>query len=384
MFQLTPSRSAQLRAGETLVGAMIGVGVFGLPYTFVQAGFFVGMAYLVVLGLVVMTMQMMMAEVSLQTPGKHRVAGYVQHYFGKKWGVVAALVTIAMAWGALVAYVLVGSEFVYALVGQWVGGDIFVYQIAFLMVGFFIALRGLKMVAATEMYLVAALVAALVVIIVRGLVQVDVANLVTLNTMDVFLPYGVVLFSLGGIAIVPELKDVLGRYKASMRHVVPLSTLCVVVLYALFVTAVVGVTGEATTQEAIAGLGEALGSWVLVLGSLLGFLAVSTSFLINAVAVQDLLEYDFGLTRLLAWFATLSIPTVVILAGADSFIEVMSFTGGVFGGSVGIMAAALYLHIRRRACTSPAKCFHIPLWLVWVMLVMFVAGGLIQFVSQFL
>ena len=384
MFQLTPSRSAQLRAGETLVGAMIGVGVFGLPFAFVQAGFFVGMAYLVVLGLVIMTMQMMMAEVTLQTPGKHRIAGYITHYFGKKWGVVAALLTIAMAWGALVAQALVGAEFVYALMGPWIGGDIFVYQIGFLIVGFFIALRGLKMVAMTESYLVAALIAALLVVILRGLMDVDVSHLVAINTADIFLPYGVVLFSLGGIGIIPELKEVLGRYKASARWVVPFSTLSVVVLYALFVTAVVGVTGEATTQEAIVGLGAALGSWVLVLGSLLGFLAVSTSFLIGAVAVQDLLEYDFGLTRLLAWFATLSIPTVVILAGADSFIEVMSFTGGVFGGSVGIMAAALYLRIRRRACTSPAKCFHIPLWLVWLMLAIFVAGGLMQFVSQFL
>ncbi len=380
MFQLSKARSAQFRAGESLVGAMIGVGVFGLPFAFVKAGFFVGLAYLVVLGLVIMTLQLMMAEVSLQTPGRHRIAGYVQKYFGKKWGVASALVTIAMAWGALVAYVLVGSEFLHTLLYPMIGGEIFLYQIGFLVVGFFIALHGLKAVASTEVYLVGALILALIVIIVRSLIQVDVSNLVTLDGFDVFLPYGVVLFALGGIAIVPELKDVLGRYKSSMRTVIPLSTMLVVILYGLFVTAVVGVTGEATTQEAIAGLGAVLGPWVLILGSVLGFLAVSTSFLMNAVAVQDLLEYDFGYTRLLAWFAALSIPTIVILAGANNFIEVMSFTGGVFGGATGITAALLYLRVRKRACKSPAKCFYIPRWLCWVILGLFVIGAIIELV----
>ena len=374
MFQLTPARLAQVRAGESLIGAMIGVGVFGLPFAFVKAGFFVGLAYLVVLGLVVMTLQMMMAEVSLQTKGRHRLAGYIRRYFGKRWGFVSALVSLAMSWGALVAYVLVGAEFVHALLSPWLGGSMFLYQMVFLGVGFVVALRGLKLVAQTEAYLVAALVLAMVTIIARGMIHVDPVHLFKLDSFDLFLPYGVVLFSLGGISIVPELVDMMGRYKQHVRGVVLWATLAVIGLYGLFVTVVVGVSGANTTPEAIEGLAAVMGPWVLVLGSLLGFFAVSTSFLLHAITIQDLLEYDYNYTRLLAWFLALSVPTLVMLAGARDFIEVMSFTGGVFGGLIAIMAGALYLRVRKRYC-SPEKCFYIPQWLCWIMIGIFVLGA---------
>ena len=84
MFQLTKKTVAHLKAGELLVGGMVGVGIFGLPFAFAQAGFFVGMIYLVLLGLATITLQMMYAEVTLQTPGHHRLVGYFNRYFNKK------------------------------------------------------------------------------------------------------------------------------------------------------------------------------------------------------------------------------------------------------------------------------------------------------------
>lgn len=378
------AQTTKLRASASLIGTMIGVGVFGLPFVFVQAGFFVGMAYLLVLGLVTMTLQMMMAEVALQTPGAHRIAGYVQRYFGAHWALGAAFVMMAMSWGALIAYVLVGAEFLMALLHPWLGGDVLVYQVGLLIVGFCFALRGLAAVTRVETYLVMALVAVMVLLIVRSAFGIHIQHYTLLATGDVFSPYGVVLFSLGGVAIISEIKHMLGRYSASLRSVIPWSVLMVVALYACFVAAVVGVTGINTSPEAIVGLGEVFGTWVLIVGSLFGFLAVATSFLTTAISIQDLLEYDFGYTRLLAWFAGLSVPTLVILAGARNFIDVMRFTGSVFGGFIGIIAVALYLRVRARYCASAMQCFTIPVWFCLLILGVFILGVLSEVARSFI
>ncbi|HJN85029.1 MAG TPA: aromatic amino acid transport family protein [Patescibacteria group bacterium] len=360
-----------------IVGAVVGVGIFGIPFAFVQSGFFVGMIYLVVIGFVAMTLAMMFAEVNIQTPGRHRMSGYVRRYFGKKWGAVAALVMTGSTWGGLLAYVLVGGEFFHALVSQYIGGTVFMYQLFFMVFGFIIALRGLSFVARTEAYLVPALLLVVSVIMARGFFDIDTVNYTTFTGNNIFLPYGVVLFSIGGLNVIPEIKDLLKKDSNSLRRVVPFGYLLIIALYAAFAAVVVGVTGLETTPESIVGLGSALGPWVLVLGSIMGLLAVSTSFIILSVEMQDMLEFDLGASRLLAWFATVSAPLFIFSIGARNFIEVISFTGAVFGGLMGIFVVMMYLRVRNKTCMSPAKCFAIPKWISVAILILFVTGILI-------
>ena len=217
-----------------------------------------------------MTIQLMLGEVVLQTPGHHRIPGFVTRYFGKKWGAVAAVVTVGSAWGALVAYVLIGGLFVHALLSPMIGGGVFLYQLGFLVVGFLVSLNGLRAVTRTETYMVWAMIVAMLVIIGRGLFGAEASAFTLVDGWNVLLPYGVVLFALSGLTTIPELKDVLGRHKASFRTVIPVAMIVVVVLYALFAAAVVGVTGSETTPEAVIGLGRALGSGAVV-GSIFGF-----------------------------------------------------------------------------------------------------------------
>ena len=384
MFQLTKKGTSYLKAGEILVGAMIGVGVFGLPFAFAQAGFFVGMVYLVLIGLAIITLQLMYAEVTLQTPGRHRLVGYYKKYFGKKWAGVAAVVFLGGGWGALVAYVLIGGDFLFSLLGPILGGGASMYQVLFLAVGFIIALGGLKFVSRAEMYLVGLLLIVMLIIIVRGALDIELSNLLTYNPENILTPYGVVLFALGGIAAIPEMKDVMGRYKNNIRQVITVACSLVVVLYGLFAFVVVGVTGAGTSTEAIAAFGAQLGAWVLIAGVVMGFLAVATSFLMLSVEIQEMLEFDYKLTRLLSWFAMMVTPLVVFLLGARNFIGVISFTGAVFGGLTGVLIVILYHTVRQRYCTSKAKCFQVPDIAGFIIVGVFIAGAIIEILNLIL
>src|SRR3990167_9063387 len=174
MFSLSKKTVAHLQAGEMLVGTMIGVGVFGIPFAFAQAGFFVGMMYLALLGLATITLQLMYAEVTLQTSGHHQMVGYMRRYFSSKWAHVAAVVFLGGSWGALVAYILLGGAFLAQLLMPFFGGTERLYQGIFLTVGFALALGGLRLISDAEMYLVGLLVAAILVIFVRGVLDIHV------------------------------------------------------------------------------------------------------------------------------------------------------------------------------------------------------------------
>lgn len=375
---ISDRRAHLLRAGESLVGGVIGVGMFGIPFAFMQAGFVVGLLYLLVLGVVFMTMLMMYSEVVLATPGRHQLSGYMARAFGKRWGAVGALITLCGNWGALVAYVLVGGQFAHVLLHGWIGGTVFLYQLVFMIMGFLVALRGIATVARVETLLVGMLILVILLLAVGGAPHVQWAFLSTLTPHKFFLPYGVVLFSFGGIGIVPELRDVLGRHHAHLRRVIPWSYVVILALYALFAFAVIGVSGPATTSEAIEGLASVLGTWALVAGALMGLLAVVTSFFLIAVSTQDLLELDYGFSRLLAWFLTLLVPASLVLWGARNFIEVIGFTGAVFGGSSALCIGALYLHLHRRRVRLHKEAFVVPVWVVFSMMGLFVTGVLLQ------
>jgi len=365
-----------MKGTESLIGAVVGVGLFGIPFAFVKAGYVIGMTYLVILGLIMMTLFMMFAEVSLQTPGKHRMSGYAKKYLGRKMGLVTAFISMGKSWGGLIAYILVGGGFVHALLSPQIGGSLFLYQTLFLATGFIIALRGLAFVTKVEAYLVAALIIVVSIIVIKGSFVMDLSNLLEINPKNMLLPYGVVLFSLGGLDIVPEIKDVLGRNKKAIRKIIPIAFAVIVAIYAAFATVVVGVTGDATTIEAITGLGKVLGHWAIIVGAILGLLAVATSFILMAVGLQDMLEFDFGYTKLLAWFVTMSVPTIIFMLGAKNFVEVMSFTGAVFGGLLGVIVIIMYLKITKKLEYSPRLNFKTPRWISYTILAIFVLGVL--------
>ena len=69
-------------ATAVLVGSMVGVGIFGLPYAFAQAGFWVGMGLLVAIGLITMLVDLMYGEVILRTHATHQIMGYARLYLG--------------------------------------------------------------------------------------------------------------------------------------------------------------------------------------------------------------------------------------------------------------------------------------------------------------
>ncbi len=355
------------------IGSVIGVGIFGIPFIFAQAGFGIGMIHLIVIGAVNLVILLIYADIVMNTGGHHRISGIVERYAGPWWGHVASFLLFASSWGAMVAYIIIGGEFLQAILGPWLNISLMSWQLLFFVVSAFLLIGGLGFIAKLEVFFVFGLLALVTVILTASLPHADLAELTTFDTSMWFAPFGVVLFAFGGLAALPEMADVLGNKKSQLRKAILLGMGIVTIVYTVFAGVTVAVTGARTTQEAILGLGAVVGDWALVLGAFIGLFSVLTSFLILGIAIMNGLVFDYKWRYFRAWGLVVMIPVLVFLFGARDFIDVIGFTGAILVGLLSILLIYTYKKAKRDVC-MPKRCLRVPNWLLWLTGAVFVGG----------
>lgn len=352
------------RSMQPLIGSVIGVGIFGLPYVFGQAGFGIGLIHLLVLGVVNALLLLMYADIIRNTEGHPRFSGLVKEYVGAGWSHVASAILFSASWGAMTAYVIVAGEFLHALFSPLIGGSQTLYSILFYAICAFLVIGGLGFISKLEVAFVLALLLMLSIVMIGSAPAVDPQNLLYVNAENWFLPFGVMLFAFGGIAAVPEMAEVLGKRKNDLLgKSIIVGMVIVAVVYILFAGIVAGVSGVHTSEEAVVGLGAAVGDWVLVFGSIIGIFSVFTSFLILAISIMDTIIYDYKQRYMLGWFIAVIVPLVVFLLGARSFIGVIGFVGGVLSSCIGLLTIYTYIRAKKNVCL-PKRCLRIPNWVL--------------------
>ena len=114
-----------------MIGMIVGVGIFGVPYAVEKVGFALGIFYIFVLGMMLLLIHLLYSEIVLRTDGVHRLVGYAEIYLGKKGKIVTAASQILSFYGALVAYIIIGGQFLHMVLSPIFGGTVLVYQIGF-------------------------------------------------------------------------------------------------------------------------------------------------------------------------------------------------------------------------------------------------------------
>lgn len=347
-----------------LFGQIIGVGLFGLPYVFAQAGFAVGVVALLVSGAVCTLTLLMYADMAIVMNGHGRFVGMIREQTGPIGGFFAAVGLFGGLFGAMTAYLLLGGSFAYQLFSPLLSGTVAMYRVLFFVLAALTVFGGMMTVGRLQKYLIIAYLALIAILVVLAAPHVDVAHFTSIVPEKLFLPFGVTLFALTGFAAVPEMRDVLGRRKHVLHRAVVVGMALIVALYLVFTTVVVGVTGKSTTPETLHGLAEVLGSGFVLLAAAIGLCTVFTAFVTHCLVLTNTLVYDYRLRYLVSWGIAVAVPIVLVLLGADDFIGVVNFTGGVFVGISGLVLIGAYERLRRRAQTSK-RMLAIPQWLVF-------------------
>ncbi len=333
-----------------LAGTIIGAGIFSLPYITSVVGIQIMIGYLFILGGVAIIVHYFLGEVSLKTPDFLRLPGFAKHHLGEKAEKVAYVSGILGMLGAVLAYLILGGEFLRALLSPLFGGEMIHYLIIYFVVSALFIYFGIKAISRVEFWGIIFFFVALVVVFVKEFSHISLENIFLTReaSFDFFLPYGAVLFALWGGALIPEIEELLGRQKEKLRLVIPLGLVVAILISLFFIVIILGITGEDTTKEALVGLQAYLGRGVTTLMLVFGLVATFTSLVAIGLTLKKIFWYDLKISHKFSWGITCFVPLLLFLGGARDFIVVIGIVGGVMIAVDAILISLMYEKIKTK------------------------------------
>jgi amino acid permease len=361
-------------ATALLVGTMVGVGVFGIPFAFAKAGFWVGVCWLGVLAVVTLLYNLAFAELTLRTQGVHQISGYAGIWLGPWARRLTLLALVVSGYGALLAYMIVAGQFLHTVLSQFIAVDPDLYSIIFALGWSVFIIARLRTVAAIDLTVAALLTLTTVIVAIFGLRHINPANFAGAMPDYWFLPYGIIMFALSGANAIPIQRQLLAGREKLLKPAIITAVALVTAMYLVFAFVVVGVSGDTTTPEALSGLYDILGNGVIILGSLFGIMTISTSFLMMGTALYETFHIDYRLRRLGAWFLVALPPVLFFRSGLRNFIDVIGLIGSVSVGLLAIIVLAAYLKAKKISLRTPEWTIPMPGSVAWALMALFAAG----------
>lgn len=363
-----------LYATAVLVGTMVGVGIFGIPFAFAKAGFGVGFLFLIFIGFITLLLDLMYGEIVLRTHEKHQITGYTGKYLGP-WFKRLIFFSVSLAlYSALLAYVVIAGDFLSNIFSSVFFVSPTSYSLAYFTIFSILVLLGIKRISWVELLLVALFTLVVFVILVVGINKIDLSNFRGIQSEFWFLPYGILLFAFAGFSAIPIQRKILKDQENNFRKSILFAVLLTGILYLLFTFTVLGISGDVTTPDAISGLHEFLGGKIIFLGSLFGILAVSTGYLMLGSAFLDMFRLDYNISKKFAWFLVVAPPLVLFLGGLRTFIDIISLAGSVAIGLEGIILTFVYIKSKSKGDRVPEYSLELPKFIYYLLIFMFGAG----------
>lgn len=344
----------RLSAMSLLTGAIIGAGMFSLPYVISQTGAAAGLIYGAAAVGVMTLVHLLYADLILRAPGHGNFVGCARRYLGPLAAEAAIVTSVVGMVFVLVVYVVLSASFV-RLIGV---GDEFAAAAAFVFwfCGSVIMLRPLKQMAAVQLAATIGMAAIIFMIAFFGWRAGDLRLPVFgfLRFTDLLAPVGPLFFALSGRVAVAEAVRYFSprRPLTEIRRVIVGGTLLPAALYAVFVVGVVALS-QTVTEDAVTGLAGRLPAPMLALTGILGLLAIGTSYAAVGFDVKNILESDLGWSWRAAGAVTVGAPLLFYQLGLRNFVVLVSAVGGLFVSLEAIFIVLMWLGSGRSSPTRP-------------------------------
>lgn len=362
----------------TLVGAVIGAGILGIPYVVSQSGFIFGVTNMIIIAIAMIILALYLGEIALRTKNDHQLTGYAQKYLGKKGKVIMLIALIFGIYSALLAYLTGEGESLSYLFFQNLH-FVLIFGIAFWIILAALSYHGLKMLQKSEKIGVVLLIAMVALIALVYGIKINPANLTYHVTKNIFAPFGVILFAFLGFAIIPEVAKILAKQRRSVKKTIIGSYLLIFVVYFIFTAIVLGYKGANTPQIATLTLGAPFIA--------MGILAMFNAYLAHTNALIEMLRLDFRLRKIYAWAIVNLIPLVLFIILTSykiaAFDLILGIGGTISGGLTAILILFMVKNAKKKGDRKPEYSIPYSRVLAWILILIFTIGTILELVKLF-
>lgn len=330
-----------------LTNTIIGVGFFALPFIALKSSFLFLILYFLFLGSIVFFIHLFYAKVCLATPDYKRLPGFVGYYLGKKWEFFALLVILFSLFGTLLSYLIVGGSFlkeIFSFTNSLLPTTLFFF------IGSFLIFKDIKLIFRFQFFSFLFLFFLLFLLYLfqaKSLTRYE----ILFSKPDLhywFLPYGVVIFSLWGTSIIPELEEQLNEEREKkLKTIIYLSFFFSIIFYLLFCYLVLVVVGNNIGENALSGLKDFFSPFLQKMIFSLGLATVLTSFVSLGLTLRRVLSFDLGVKNEIFFVFVFFLVYLFYLLGFQRFLSVISFVGTVFLALEGIFILSLYQRVKK-------------------------------------
>ena len=338
-----------------VIGTIVGVGLFGLPYVTVNSSFFIMLMYFVLVSAGIILLNNYYVTIALHNGMSHHLPGYAEAYLGKWAKRIAVLAEGIGLFGAQLAYLLVGGGFISELLGVDSNAGIVVLTFAYFAIGAVLVWRGMRSIFSTEFALLLIflllILSFLYISVIRGFY-----NPLTLGTYEnIHIPYGVVVFSLWGLSVIPELISFSRGNERMIRRTLFWGVIISAILYIIFIWSVLRFSGMETTEEALTGLKHLLPKGFFLSLLLFGVITTFTSFIAIGLALKRMFIKDYNISHTNSFILAMAPPLILYLVGFQNFIAVIGLSGSLGLTVSGIIICLIFFKIKKEISKKGAS-----------------------------
>jgi len=327
-------------------GMIIGSGMFALPFAVQVSGFWGSLIGAAVALFAVLSIHLAYGEIVANTPGSHRLPGYANIYLGRWAGNFEKFAQVLGFNIILLVYGVLGGIFLSIIFG----GSTFFWALVFFALGGVILLFGsIERIGWLNFVLSLPLVAATLIISFYAGSSGSFAN-ISLSGHDPFFAFGIFIFSLTGLSVIADARSLFrDRADGKLKRSILTGTLFPFILYIIFIGGVLMISGSDVAEDALSGLAGVLGKEIVILGAIVGILAVFTSYLSLGYDLKSIFEFDIKTGSFPAWLLVAIVPIMIFALGAEDFTKLISIIGGMFIAFDGIFVIFILRSLRKRS-----------------------------------